>query len=246
MRCQHDGFERVMVPGVYAKDMVWLQLGAFRQTAAEMVVTAAKLISPYLQPGGASAGFQWCQDELFKAKLAGLAHDVMMAKATYFLTSADVDGAASVLKQFERHGGAMRIKAATNLSFLYSLEGNTADAARYSELVMSHDEFHVQVLHLLLDAAPAVMCCVLHAKNVVQALVNAGNCKLEQGLANEVNREESLSEAWSLYEAALKQEPDCIEAIYNMSLAAKAMEQYDLALEQLIMLNGLVPNQVRM
>jgi tetratricopeptide (TPR) repeat protein len=78
----------------------------------------------------------------------------------------------------------------------------------------------------------------------MQALVNAGNCKLEQGLANEATREEDVAAAWSLYEAALKQEPDCIEAIFNMSLAAKAMEQYDLALEQLIMLNGLMPNQV--
>lgn len=127
--------------------------------AANMVVTAAKLIAPHLQPHDPSAGFQWCLDELFKAKLVGLAHDVMMAKATYFLTSADMGEAASVLKQFERHGGAMRTKAATNLSFLYSLEGNTADAARYSDLVMSHDEFHVQVqtrfrLHAALRLSP--------------------------------------------------------------------------------------------
>ena len=74
--------------------------------------------------------------------------------------------------------------------------------------------------------------------------MNAGNCKLEQGLKSEATREEDVTAAWALYEAALKQEPDCIEAIFNMSLAAKAMEQYDLALEQLIMLNGLMPNQV--
>lgn len=79
----------------------------------------------------------------------------------------------------------------------------------------------------------------------IQALVNAGNCKLEQGLASEGTREEDLTAAWNLYEAALKQEPDCIEAIFNMSLAAKAMKQYDLAMEQLIILNGLIPNQVR-
>jgi tetratricopeptide (TPR) repeat protein len=79
----------------------------------------------------------------------------------------------------------------------------------------------------------------------LQALINAGNCKLERGLWCEATREEDVSGAWSLYAAALKQEPDCIEAIYNMSLAAKALGQYDLALEQLIMLNGLMPNQVR-
>jgi intraflagellar transport protein 88 len=109
------------------------------------VVAAAKLIAPHLHPNDPSAGFEWCLEELFKAKLVGIAHDVMMAKAHYFLRSADIEEAASVLKQFERHGGSVRIKAATNLSFLYSLEGNASDAARYSDLVMKHDEYHVQV-----------------------------------------------------------------------------------------------------
>jgi intraflagellar transport protein 88 len=112
----------------------------------QSVVIAAKLIAPRLHPNDVSAGFEWCLEELFKAKLFGIAHDVMMAKAHYFLRSADMDEAASVLKQFERHGGSVRIKAATNLSFLYSLEGNPADAVRYSDLVMKHDEYHVQVL----------------------------------------------------------------------------------------------------
>ena len=35
-----------------------------------------------------------------------------------------------------------------------------------------------------------------------------------------------------------------MEAIYNMGLVAKAMEQYDLALEQLVMLNGMIANEV--
>ena len=114
---------------------------------AQAVVTAAKLIAPHLHPTDPSAGFEWCLEELLKAKLAEIAHDVMMAKAHYFLRSADMDEAASVLKQFERHGGSVRIKAATNLSFLHSLEGNSSDATRYSDLVMSHDEYHVQVMH---------------------------------------------------------------------------------------------------
>lgn len=63
-------------------------------------------------------------------------------------------------------------------------------------------------------------------------------------MANASERDEQLSEAWTRYEAALTQEPDCMEAIYNMGLTAKAMEQYDLALEQLLMLNGMIANQV--
>lgn len=47
-----------------------------------------------------------------------------------------------------------------------------------------------------------------------------------------------------MYEAALRQEPDCAEAIFNMGVVAKALAQYDLALEQLVMLNGMLANQV--
>ena len=82
--------------------------------------------------------------------------------------------------------------------------------------------------------------------NGVQALVNLGNVKFERAAAeqDEGAREDLLLEARSLYEAATHHEPDCLEAIYNLGLAAKAAEHHDLALEQFILLNGLVPNQV--
>lgn len=110
-----------------------------------LVLRAAKLIAPRLQPGDPETGFQWCLEELSKVKLIRLSHDVMMAKASYFLSIADIDRAAQVLKQFEKHGGSMRVKAATNLSFLYLLEGNITEAQRYANLALSHDECHVQV-----------------------------------------------------------------------------------------------------
>eukprot|EP00892_Ulva_mutabilis_P007544 jgi/Ulvmu1/5161/UM021_0178.1 len=196
------------------------QGGNQRSTSSSLVLTAAKLIAPRLLPGDPEAGFQWCLDALLNHKLVQLAHDVMMAKATYFLTTAEIGQAAQVLKQFEKHGGSMRVKAATNLSFVYLLEGDVAEAQRYAQLALSHDEFHVQ------------------------ALVNSGNCCFELAMSHDGDRDGKLSEAWALYEAALRQEPDCVEAIYNMGLVAKAMEQYDLALEQLVMLNGLISNEV--
>jgi hypothetical protein len=74
--------------------------------------------------------------------------------------------------------------------------------------------------------------------------VNAGSSKLERAMASETGRDENLSEAWTLFGRAVRHEPDCMEAIYNAGLTAKAMEQYDLALEQFILLNGMMPNQV--
>jgi tetratricopeptide (TPR) repeat protein len=80
----------------------------------------------------------------------------------------------------------------------------------------------------------------------MQALVNLGNCKFERAAAatDDAAREDLLLEARGLYDTALRAEPDCLEAIYNIGLAAKAAAQLDVALEQFVLLNGLVPNQV--
>lgn len=120
---------------------------------SQLVLIAAKLIAPRLKPGDPEGGFQWCLDELMKVKLVRLTHDVMMAKASYFLHAAEIEQAAQVLKQFEKHDGSMRVKAATNLSFLYLLEGNVPEAERYANLALSHDEFHVQVCVWLTKSA---------------------------------------------------------------------------------------------
>lgn len=126
-----------------------MQLHSRTHRNSQLVLTAAKLIAPRLQPGDPDSGFQWCLDELKTFKLVCLTHDVMMAKASYFLHIAEMEQAAQILKQFEKHGGSMRVKAATNLSFLYLLEGNVPEARRYANLALSHDEFHVQVCLML-------------------------------------------------------------------------------------------------
>jgi intraflagellar transport protein 88 len=119
------------------------------------IVTAAKLVAPRINPGDPDAGFQWCMDELGRAKLPHFVDDVLMAKSAHCLAVSEVDKAIEVLKLFEKHSGASRTKAAANLSFLYLLEGNIAESERYAMLATEQDEFHVQVCGPIndLDAA---------------------------------------------------------------------------------------------
>jgi hypothetical protein len=79
-----------------------------------------------------------------------------------------------------------------------------------------------------------------------QALVNWGNCKFYQAMASDdaAVREDLIAEARSAYDLAAEHEPDCVEAIFNVGLTAKEMQQHDMALEQFILLNGMLPNQV--
>ena len=111
---------------------------------ARYIVTAAKLVAPRIFPGDSDAGFQWCIDELTRAKRPQLVDSVLMAKAAHALPD-DVDKAVAVFKQFERASGASRTKAASNLSFLYLLEGKLDEAERYACMAKEHDEYHVQV-----------------------------------------------------------------------------------------------------
>lgn len=64
---------------------------------------------------------------------------VLLAKASRHLANKEVEAAAAVYKTFERRGPALRAAAATNLSFLYLLEGDLAAAAKYTDLALKND-----------------------------------------------------------------------------------------------------------
>ena len=150
--------------GDLLKGRVALQAAAERRRAlARRVVAAAKLVAPRVFPADAAAGWQWCMDEVVRAKLPQLADDVLMAKAASCLPG-NVDEAVTVFKQFERHRGSTRTKAASNLSFLYLLEGNVGEAERYAELAKEHDEHHVQVRRSAphLTVLPRAVVCAVH------------------------------------------------------------------------------------
>jgi hypothetical protein len=114
----------------------------------QMLITAAELIAPCLDPFDADKGFQWCMDELNRAQMSHIARDLMMTKAAHFLSKGHTDCAIEVFKQCEKHSGAARLNAATNLSFLYLLEGKVDEAERYSQMAREQDAYHAQVRNL--------------------------------------------------------------------------------------------------
>lgn len=54
--------------------------------------------------------------------------------------------AVEVLKSFEKKDTALKAKAATNLSFLYFLEGDVAQADKYANLAVRHDRYNAKAL----------------------------------------------------------------------------------------------------
>ena len=94
------------------------------------ILTAAKLIAPYIDTREWIAGFDWLIDQL-KVDFPHLASEVEIAKAIAYLRRKQFDRAIEVFKSFEKKDAALMAKAATNLSFLYFIEGAYEQADKY-------------------------------------------------------------------------------------------------------------------
>ncbi len=51
-----------------------------------------------------------------------------------------------MLQEFERKEHKLKARAATNLAFLYSLEGDSSSAERYADLAVTTDKYSAQAL----------------------------------------------------------------------------------------------------
>lgn len=62
------------------------------------VLTAGRLIAPVIERLGAVAGFDWCMEALTGVQQSGLASEVALAKAAWFLDHQAFGDAVTVLK----------------------------------------------------------------------------------------------------------------------------------------------------
>ncbi|KAF0713261.1 hypothetical protein AaE_011827, partial [Aphanomyces astaci] len=69
-----------------------------------------------------------------------------ICKALHFLKNKDFDKAIEVLKAFEKKDPALKAMAATNLSFLYFVEGDYAQADKFASLAVRHQRYNAKAL----------------------------------------------------------------------------------------------------
>lgn len=62
------------------------------------VLTAARQVAPDIDRSGAVAGFDWCIEALTGAQQSGLASEVALAKAAWFLDHQSFTEAVNVFK----------------------------------------------------------------------------------------------------------------------------------------------------
>eukprot|EP00929_Paragymnodinium_shiwhaense_P016842 TRINITY_DN12548_c1_g2_i2.p1 TRINITY_DN12548_c1_g2~~TRINITY_DN12548_c1_g2_i2.p1 ORF type:complete len:814 (-),score=200.11 TRINITY_DN12548_c1_g2_i2:227-2668(-) len=127
--------------------------------AARFIVNAANLIAPVVEKTPV-LGYDWVIDSLNHHGFPRIGSELEIAKASYFLKQKDFDQAISVLKRFEKKEPSLMACAATNLSFLYFLEADIAQAEKYADIAVKADRYNAR------------------------ALVNKGNCMFMNGEAD--------------------------------------------------------------
>ena len=117
-----------------------------RQALNKYVFQAAKLLAPVVEEDFA-AGYDWVIEFLkaprvndsgsnHKPGYAKIAMEMEIAKGIAFLKRKNINAAIEVFKSFENKDAGLIDQAATNLSFLFYLEGDFKNAAKYAEMAV--------------------------------------------------------------------------------------------------------------
>ncbi|KAM5335166.1 intraflagellar transport protein 88 homolog isoform 4-T4 [Glossophaga mutica] len=113
--------------------------------AEKYIMTAAKLIAPVIETSFA-VGYDWCVEVVKASQYIELANDLEINKAITYLRQKDFNQAVETLKMFEKKDSRVKSAAATNLSFLYYLENEFAQASSYADLAVSSDRYNPSAL----------------------------------------------------------------------------------------------------
>ncbi|KAG1708700.1 hypothetical protein DVH05_022326 [Phytophthora capsici] len=171
------------------------EIRARRKKAMEYILVAAKLCAPALDKKDWLAGFTWVIDALKQENHESLASEMEICKAHWFLKEKEFEKAIEVLKAFEKKDPAHKAMAATNLSYLYFVEGDTTQADKYASLAVRHQRYNAKALvnkgnclyvknecekakELFLEAIGVEADCI-------EAIYNLGLVNIKMGVLNE-------------------------------------------------------------
>lgn len=123
----------------------------------ERIITAARLIAPLIdEKDDWEAGYKWIIDQL-RQDYESVSSKFEIDLSMMYMKKRRFEDAITVLKAFERKDVSLRAIASTNLSFIYFLEGDYAQAEKHADIAIKSDRYNAK------------------------ALVNKGNCLMVAG-----------------------------------------------------------------
>ncbi|KAJ3304292.1 Intraflagellar transport protein 88 [Kappamyces sp. JEL0829] len=126
---------------VFDEDALRAISRARKRAADRYILLAAKLVAPNID-ANFSAGYDWMVDILKASSNAHMASEIEIAKSVQYLKTKDFQKAIECLKEFEKKDQNLVGTAATNLSFLYYLDGDLKNSEHYCDVAIEHDRYN--------------------------------------------------------------------------------------------------------
>lgn len=134
---------------VLVDDALRTALKERRSTFIHFVMTAARLIAPALDKDW-RVGYDYLIEQLRHYEMrdpsSQVASELEMCKCLNYLKHKRYQDAISGLKAFEKKDKALRARAATNLAYLYFLEGDYESGEKYSDMSIEVDQYNAKAL----------------------------------------------------------------------------------------------------
>lgn len=116
-----------------------------QREAAKLIMNAANLIGPVIDKA-VVPGYDWIIEALNQNGFPRIGSEIEIAKACHHLKNKEFDVAIQLLKRFEKKEPSLMACAATNLSFIYFLEADYAQADKYADLAVKSDRYNARAL----------------------------------------------------------------------------------------------------
>ncbi|XP_054230999.1 intraflagellar transport protein 88 homolog isoform X12 [Homo sapiens] len=209
--------------------------------AEKYIMTSAKLIAPVIETSFA-AGYDWCVEVVKASQYVELANDLEINKAVTYLRQKDYNQAVEILKVLEKKDNRVKSAAATNLSALYYMGKDFAQASSYADIAVNSDRYNPAALTNKGNTVFANGDYEKAAEFYKEALRNDSSCTealYNIGLTYEkLNRLDEALDCFLKLHAILR---NSAEVLYQIANIYELMENPSQAIEWLMQVVSVIP-----
>ncbi|XP_055216111.2 intraflagellar transport protein 88 homolog isoform X4 [Gorilla gorilla gorilla] len=209
--------------------------------AEKYIMTSAKLIAPVIETSFA-AGYDWCVEVVKASQYVELANDLEINKAVTYLRQKDYNQAVEILKVLEKKDSRVKSAAATNLSALYYMGKDFAQASSYADIAVNSDRYNPAALTNKGNTVFANGDYEKAAEFYKEALRNDSSCTealYNIGLTYEkLNRLDEALDCFLKLHSILR---NSAEVLYQIANIYELMENPSQAIEWLMQVVSVIP-----
>ncbi|CCW60969.1 unnamed protein product [Phytomonas sp. EM1] len=146
---EEDFGEKEENDDVLVDDALHKEMKERRTKYLKKVITAARLIAPVLDEDW-RVGYDYLIDQLRQYEMfdssSHMSSELEMCKCLNYLKHKRYQDAISGLRAFEKKDRELRARAATNLAYLYFLEGDYENGEKYSDMSLEANQYNAKAL----------------------------------------------------------------------------------------------------